>query len=53
MKKTLMNTLTVISLMTIATGADGASANPLISGSNAQYGTLPFSKITPPTMKRE
>ena len=47
MKKTLMNTLTVISLMTIATGADGASANPLISGSNAQYGTLPFSKITP------
>lgn len=47
MKKTLMNTLTVISLMTIATGADGASTNPLISGSNAQYGTLPFSKITP------
>lgn len=47
MKKTLMNTLTVISLMTIATGVDGATANPLISGSNAQYGTLPFSKITP------
>lgn len=47
MKKTLMNTLTVISLMTIATGVDGASTNPLISGSNAQYGTLPFSKITP------
>lgn len=42
-----MNTLTVISLMTIATGVDGATANPLISGSNAQYGTLPFSKITP------
>lgn len=47
MKRRLMNTLTVISLMTIATGVDAASTNPLISGSNAAYGTLPFSKITP------
>lgn len=47
MKRRLMNTLTVISLMTIATGVEAASTNPLISGSNTAYGTLPFSKITP------
>lgn len=32
--------------MTIATNVECAAANPLITGSNAPYGTLPFSSLT-------
>lgn len=34
--------------MTIATNVECAAANPLITGSNAPYGTLPFSSLTAP-----
>lgn len=52
MKKRLMNTLTVISLLTCTSAVDGAAANPLIAGSDAPYGTMPFSKITPADLEQ-
>lgn len=34
-------------MVTFATATSGAQNNPLISGSTLQYGTMPFSRLTP------
>lgn len=47
MKKILINSLTALTLMTIAPAASGAASNPVIDGPFGPYGTLNFTKITP------
>lgn len=47
MRKLFINSLTALTIMTIANTQSGAaSVNPIISGSNAAYGTLPLSSLT-------
>ncbi|MDE6006547.1 MAG: M3 family metallopeptidase [Muribaculaceae bacterium] len=46
MRKTIINSLAALSIMTIASNVECAASNPLISGSDAPYGTLPFSALT-------
>lgn len=46
MRKRIINSLAALSIMTIATNVECSAANPLITGSNAPYGTLPFSSLT-------
>lgn len=46
MKKLLINSFAALSIMTIASNAELGAANPLIDGSNAPFGTMPFSKLT-------
>lgn len=40
-----------MSLMTYATPSEGSSANPLITGSNLLYGTMPFSQLSASDME--
>lgn len=40
-----------MSLMTYATSSEGSSANPLITGSNLLYGTMPFSQLSASDME--
>lgn len=46
MRKTIINSFAVLSLMTVVSGVECSAANPLIAGSNAPYGTLPFSALS-------
>lgn len=46
MRKTIINSLAALSIMTIASNVECAASNPLISGSDAPYGTMPFSSLT-------
>lgn len=45
MKKNFLHSLAAISIVTFACGVDCEASNPLITGSNAPYGTLPFSTL--------
>lgn len=45
MKKIIFNSLAIVSLMTISSNIEAAASNPLISGSDAAYGTMPLSKL--------
>ena len=40
-----------MSLMTYATPSEGSSANPLITGSDLIYGTMPFSQLSASDME--
>lgn len=45
MRKKIINSLAVLTIMTIASNIECAAANPLITGSDAPYGTMPLSKL--------
>lgn len=47
MRKTILNSVAALSIMTIVANVECSAANPLISGSDAPYGTMPLSKLTP------
>lgn len=51
MKKILLHSLAALSLMTITAESTAAVTNPLINGPFGQYGTLPFSSLTPADYK--
>ena len=51
MKKLLLHSVAALSLMTISTESSAAGTNPLISGPQGQYGTLPFTSLTPADYK--
>lgn len=51
MKRILISTITALSIMTYTNTSEGSSANPLISGSDQPYGTIPFSRITAQNME--
>lgn len=46
MRKTLINSVAALSLMTIVGNVECSASNPLITGSNAPYGTMPLSTLT-------
>lgn len=45
--KILSKSLTALTMVTFAAAASGTSSNPLISGSQLPFGTMPLSKLTP------
>lgn len=45
MKKLLINSMAALTMMTIASTSDAMAANPLITGGNQPYGTIPFSQL--------
>lgn len=47
MKKFFVSSVAALSIMTIASVAEASEANPLITGGNQPYGTMPFSKLAP------
>lgn len=52
MKKFFVNAITVITLMTVTSNVECVAANPLVYGSKAPFGTMPFSKITPADLEQ-
>lgn len=46
MKRNFINCIAITTIMTIAPAIETSATNPLISGSNAPYGTMPFSHLT-------
>ncbi|MDE7181097.1 MAG: M3 family metallopeptidase [Muribaculaceae bacterium] len=46
MRKTIISSVAALSLMTIVAEPQCSAANPLISGSNLPYGTMPLSTLT-------
>ena len=47
MRKFFINSITALSLMTIASDIECSAVNPLITGSDAPFGTMPLSRLTP------
>ena len=46
MKKKLINSLAVVTIMAISSNVEAFASNPLIDGSDAPFGTMPLSKLT-------
>lgn len=46
MKKLFITSLTALSIMTVTTNQSAAAVNPLITGTDVLYGTMPFSKLS-------
>lgn len=46
MKKLLINSIAALTIMTFAQNSDAAGSNPIINGSSAPYGTLPFTTLS-------
>lgn len=51
MKRIFVTTLTALSVMTLSTTSQGATSNPLITGTTTLYGTMPFSRLTAADME--
>lgn len=51
MKKLILTSLTALSIMTYTANAEAGGNNPLITGTDAPYGTMPFSKLTAADME--
>ncbi len=47
MKKFFVSSVAMLSLVCFSSGAAGTASNPLISGSNLPFGTMPLSQLTP------
>ncbi len=45
MRKLIINSVTALTLMTVASNVECSAANPLITGSDAPFGTMPLSTL--------
>lgn len=52
MKKIWINSVTALTLMTLTNTSEATASNPLITGSDAPFGTMPFSKLTAADMEQ-
>lgn len=46
MRKTIIKSLAALTIMTVVASNDCGATNPLITGSDAPFGTMPFSRLT-------